>query len=83
MLYAAFCLAFAAFLRGGEFIYTARDRKDHHFEQHFLTRRSMRPYEYRLEFTASETNPFRQGITLAIAASNWNTLQWNKRRYST
>lgn len=70
-LYAAFCLAFAAFLRVGEFTYTASDRNDHEFSQWFLTRRSVRLYENHLELTlpASKADPFRRGITLTIAAS--------------
>ena len=56
----------------GEFIYTARDRRSQDFEQWFLTRRLVRLYEEHLELTlpASKTDPFRQGITLTIAASN-------------
>ena len=69
---AAFCLAFAGFLRIGEFTYNARDREDEDFAQWFLTRRSVRLYKDHLELTlpASKTDPFRQGITLTIAASN-------------
>ena len=66
-----FCLAFAAFLRVGEFTYTASDRNDYEFSQWFLTRRSARLYENHLELTlpASKADPFRWGITLTIAAS--------------
>ena len=70
-LHAAFCLAFAAFLRIGEFTYTAKDLEDPDFSQWFLTRRSVTLHEDHLELTlpASKTDPFRRGITLKIAAS--------------
>lgn len=70
-LYASFCLAFGAFLRIGEFTYSLRDRQDEDFCQWFLTRRSVRFHEDHLELTlpASKTDPFRQGITLTIAAT--------------
>ncbi|KAF6238765.1 hypothetical protein HO173_003272 [Letharia columbiana] len=38
-MHAAFCLAFAAFLRIGEFTYPMRDRQDEAFSKWFLTRR--------------------------------------------
>ena len=36
-IYAAFCLVFAAFVRVGEFTYTARDLEDPNFAEYFLT----------------------------------------------
>ena len=71
VLHAAFCLAFAAFLRIGEFTYTSRDRQASDFSQWFLTRRSVRLHEDHLELTlpVSKTDPFRRGITLTVAAS--------------
>lgn len=71
-LRAAFCLAFAAFLRVGEFTYSARDLQAEDFSDWFLTRRSVRLYEDHLELTlpASKTDPFRRGITLTVAATN-------------
>ena len=73
-LYAAFCLAFAAFLRVGEFTYTARDLHQEDFGEWFLTRRSVRLYENRLDLTlpASKMDLFRRGITLTVAASGDN-----------
>ena len=73
-LHAAFCLAFAAFLRVGEFTYSAKDLNDPDFSQWFLTRRSVTLHEDHLELTlpASKTDPFRRGITLNIAASGDN-----------
>ena len=70
-LHAAFCLAFAGFLRIGEFTHTAKDLEDPEFSDWFLTRRSATLHEDHLELTlpASKTDPFRQGITLKIAAS--------------
>ena len=70
-LHAAFCLAFAAFLRIGEFTYTARDRDAADFSQWFLTRRSVRLHQDHLELTlpVSKTDPFRRGITLTVAAA--------------
>ena len=70
-MYAAFCLAFAGFLRAGEFTYSARDWGDVEFYKWFLTRRSVRFHEDHIELTlpASKTDPFRQGVTLTIAAT--------------
>ena len=70
-LYAAVCLAFAAFLRIGEFTYTARDLQAEEFGQWHLTRRSVRLYDDYLELTlpASKTDLFRRGITLTVAAA--------------
>ena len=61
-LHAAFCLAFAAFLRGGEFTYTARDLESPEFSKWFLTRRSVTLHKDHLELTlpASKTDPFRR-----------------------
>ena len=69
-LYASFCLAFAAFLRIGEFTYSLKDRTAD-FSKWFLTRRSVRLFDDHLELTlpASKTDPFRRGVTLTIAAS--------------
>ena len=71
-LYAAFCLAFAAFLRVGEFTYSNSDRGKADFNKWFLTRRSVALFDDHLELTlpASKTDPFRQGITLTVAASD-------------
>ena len=70
--YAAFCLAFADFLRIGEFIYNFSDRKVSDFNQWFLTRRSITLFEDHLELTlpAFKTDPFRQGIPLHISVSD-------------
>lgn len=69
---AAFCLAFAAFLRVGEFTYESRDLNDEDFHDWFLTRRRVRLHEDHLELTlpSSKTDPFRRGVTLTIAASD-------------
>ena len=70
-LYAAFCLAFAAFLRVGEFTYSNSDREKADFSQWFLTRDSVTLFDDYLELRlpASKTDPFRRGITLTVAAS--------------
>ena len=71
VLHASYCLAFAGFLRVGEFTYTAHDLHDQDFSQWFLTRRSVKLWEDCLEVTlpASKNDPFRQGITLTVAAT--------------
>ena len=70
-LHAAFCLAFAAFLRVGEFTYADSDRGKADFGKWFLTRRSVTLFDNHLELTlpASKTDRFRRGITLTVAAS--------------
>ena len=80
---AAFCLAFAAFLRIGEFTYSVREREQEDFGDWFLTRRSVRLYDDRLELTlpASKTDPFRQGITLTAAASEDDACAVTALRY--
>ena len=71
-LYASFCLAFTAFLRIGEFTYTPNDRQSADFGQQFLTRRSVELFNNYITLTlpVSKTDPFRQGITLYISASD-------------
>lgn len=73
-LHAAFCLAFAAFLRCGEFTYAAKDLGASDFESWYLTKKSVVLQSDQLTITlpASKTDPFRQGITLTVAASNDN-----------
>ena len=71
-MYAAFCLAFAGFLRAGEFTYSAHNwEHDEEFHKWFLTRRSVNFYDDYIELSlpASKTDPFRQGVTLTIAAT--------------
>lgn len=70
-LHASFCLAFAAFLRVGEFTWTEADLSDD-FQHWHVTRRSVTLYEDYMELTlpSSKTDPFRRGITLSIAAAN-------------
>ena len=68
---AAFSLAFAIFLRIGEFTYYSKDRQQYDFQKWFLTRRSVRLCDDYLELTlpASKTDPFRGDITLTAAAT--------------
>ena len=67
-LYAAFCLAFAGFLRMGEFIY---DKVEGNFRSWNLTRGSisLRGDRLLLVLPASKTDPFRQSVTVKGAAS--------------
>ena len=67
-LHAAFCLAFAGFLRMGEFTY---DKVKCNFNSWNLTRGSVSLSENRLflVFPASKTDPFRRGVTLTILAA--------------
>ena len=71
-IYAAFCLAFAGFLRIGEFTYSAKDRNDPDFAKWSLTRRSVALHQDHLELSlpASKTDPFRQGVTILIAGAS-------------
>ena len=71
-IYAAFCLAFAGFLRIGEFTYSAEDRNDPDFAKWSLTRRSVALHQDHLELSlpASKTDPFRQGVTILIAGAS-------------
>lgn len=59
-LKAAYCLAFAAFLRAGEFTYTMGDRHDPEFISYHLTRQSITLENDRLYvfLPASKTDPF-------------------------
>jgi integrase len=70
-LHAAFCLAFAGFLRAGEFTWESRDLDDADFANLFITRSSIKLFADRLELDipASKTDPFRKGVTLRIAAT--------------
>lgn len=71
-LHASFCLAFAGFLRAGEFTYTAKDKDQHTFEMWHLTRQSVvfRDDNLLLSMPSSKTDPLRRGVTLPIAASH-------------
>lgn len=68
-LHAAFCLAFAAFLRIGEFTYSADDRQSPDFPSWSLTRRAVafRDDHLELSLPASKTDPFRRGVTIRVA----------------
>ena len=67
-LHSAFCLAFAGFLRMGEFTY---DKVECDFNSWNLTRGSVSLSEDRLFLVlpASKTDPFRRGVTLTISAA--------------
>ena len=74
VLSAAFTLAFAGFLRVGEFTYTQADRNlGRAFPKWFLTKSSIKMREsgryMEVTLPASKTDPFRKGIELTIAAS--------------
>ena len=71
---AAFTLAFAAFLRVGEFTYKEADKDlGGTFSKWFLTKSCIRLSRTRdyleLNLPSSKTDPFREGIKLTIAAS--------------
>ena len=75
VLRAAFTLAFAGFLRVGEFTYKKVDRElGTSYAKWFLAKKSIRVAEggasMQLTLPASKTDPFRKGITLTIAATN-------------
>ena len=68
-LHAAFCLAFAGFLRMGEFTY---NKVESDFSSWNLTRGSVSLSEDRLFLVipSCKTDPFRRGITLTISAAS-------------
>ena len=70
-LHAAYCLAFAAFLRAGEITYSQSEAQDPNFSDWHVTRRSvhLHPNKLYLSLPSSKTDPFRRGITLTIAAT--------------
>jgi hypothetical protein len=73
-LYAAFCLAFAGFLRVGEFTWSKTDYTPNNpleFARWHLTWRSVDIRADRLLLTlpSSKTDPFRHGVTLTISPS--------------
>ena len=67
-----FYLAFTAFLRVDEFIYTVKNLEDEKFAKWFLTYHSVRLYENHLKLILSifKTDSFRQNITLTIIVIN-------------
>jgi hypothetical protein len=72
-LYAAFCLAFAGFLRVSEFTWTDYTPNNQlEFARWHLTWRSVDIQTDRLLLTipASKTDPFRQGVTLTISPAS-------------
>jgi hypothetical protein len=72
-LYAAFCLAFAGFLRVSEFTWTEYTPNNQlEFARWHLTWRSVDIQTDRLLLTipASKTDPFRQGVTLTISPAS-------------
>jgi hypothetical protein len=73
-LYAAFCLAFAGFLRVGEFTWTEHPDPSNplEFARWHLTWRSVdiQPDRLLLTIPASKTDPFRQGVTLTISPAS-------------
>ena len=71
-LHAAYSIAFAAFLRAGEFTYKQGDMQDPSFDSWYLTRKSVDLREHRmiLSLPSSKTDPFRRGRKIYIAATN-------------
>ena len=71
-LHAAFCLAFAGFLRIGEFTYSKNDLSDPEFDRWHITRGSVTLHKDHMELSlpSSKTDPFRRGILLTIAAAD-------------
>lgn len=69
--HAAFCLAFAAFLRIGEFTWSSGDREASDLSQWKVTRASVTLSSDSLELTllSSKTDPFRRGVTIPVAAT--------------
>lgn len=82
-MYAAFCLAFAGFLRVGEFTWDKKNYRKPRFQEFFCTRRSVRLNNQSLTLTlpASKTDPWRRGVSLQIAASNDATCPVAAMRY--
>jgi integrase len=72
IMHAAFSLAFAGFLRVGEFTYTAVEAADPEFSQWHLTRNSTALHKDHMELLlpSSKTDPFRRGVSLTIAAAH-------------
>ena len=68
-LHAAYSLAFAAFLRIGEFTWSRSERDNGDFQQWHVTRGSILLGSDKLEFSlpASKSDPFRRGVTITVA----------------
>lgn len=81
-LHAAFCLAFAGFLRIGEFTWSSGDLNEE-FASYFAVRRSVALHNDHLEFSlpSSKTDPFRRGVTIAIAAADDDACAVRSLRY--
>lgn len=72
-LYAAFCVAFAGFLRVGEFICTTRDLTTFDFQKWHITNASINlklDIGVSLTLPASKTDPFRTGVTVRMPTTN-------------
>lgn len=67
-IYAAFCIAFAAFLRCGEFTWDSWHTDSH---LSYLSRGSVQfqPHSVILHLPSSKTDPFRHGISIPLARS--------------
>ena len=70
-MHAAFCLAFAAFLRVGEFTYDQDDLSPD-FSKYYLTRSSVTFHHghMNLNLPGSKTDAFRRGVNLTIARAS-------------
>jgi len=68
-VYAAFCIAFAAFLRCGEFTWDTWNTDSHLF---YLSRGSVQFQQgsISVHLPSSKTDPFRQGISIPLASSS-------------
>ena len=70
-VHASFCLAFAGFLRIGEFTYSQSDLNTE-FDRWHITRGSVTLHKDHMELSlpSSKTDPFRRGVLLTIAAAD-------------